>query len=136
MEEACSFTTKILKERVNKMDDPDLCMQMKHALELPLQWRIPRFEATWYMDLYERSDNMIPEVLKLAKLDFNIVQGLNQEELKELSRYTCTHLFVFDKFEPIGHREVFGLHAHSSCFIVLMYSFLYYILFLHTYLFT
>lgn len=87
MEEACSFTTKILKERVNTIDDSDLCMQVKHALELPLQWRIPRFEARWYMDLYEKSDNMIPEVLKLAKLDFNIVQGINQEELKDLSRW-------------------------------------------------
>lgn len=94
MEEACSFTTKILKERVNTIDDSDLCMQVKHALELPLQWRIPRFEARWYMDLYEKSDNMIPEVLKLAKLDFNIVQGINQEELKDLSRYTCK-FFLF-----------------------------------------
>lgn len=94
MEEACSFTTKILKQHINyNDDDSDLSMQLKHALELPLQWRIPRFEARWYMDIYERSSNMIPEVLKFAKLDFNVVQALNQEELKDLSRYRCT-LFI------------------------------------------
>lgn len=93
MEEACSFTSKILKELVIK--DSDLCMQVKHALELPLQWRIPRFEARWYMDIYERSTNMIPEVLNFAKLDFNILQGLNQEELKDLSRYTYYSYYCF-----------------------------------------
>lgn len=94
MEDACCFASEILKERVNSIDDVDLSMRVKHALELPLQWRIPRFEARWYMDIYERSGDMIPEVLKFAKLDFNILQALNQEELKDLSRYINmqTHL--------------------------------------------
>ena len=87
MEEAYSFASKFLKECVKSIDDSALGMQVSQALELPQQWRIPRLDARWYMDIYERSSNMIPEVLKFAKLDFNIVQGLNQEELKDVSRY-------------------------------------------------
>lgn len=87
MEEAYCFTRKILTECAKSIDDSDLAMQVTHALELPLQWRIPRFEARWYMDIYERSSAMMPAVLKFAQFDFNIVQGSNQEELKDVSRY-------------------------------------------------
>ncbi|WOG85269.1 hypothetical protein DCAR_0104457 [Daucus carota subsp. sativus] len=87
MEEAYSFASKFLKECVKSIDDSDLGMQVSQALELPQQWRIPRLDARWYMEIYERSSNMIPEVLKFAKLDFNIVQGLNQEELKDVSMW-------------------------------------------------
>lgn len=87
MEEAWSFTSNILKECLENTIDLDLQMQVRHALELPLQWRIPRFDAKWYINLYQRSGDMIPAVLEFAKLDFNIRQALNQEELKDLSRY-------------------------------------------------
>ncbi|KAL8107827.1 hypothetical protein AgCh_024292 [Apium graveolens] len=87
MEEAYRFTSKILTECAKSIDDSDLAMQVTHALELPLQWRIPRFEARWYMDIYGRSSAMMPAVLKFAQFDFNIVQGLNQEELKDVSRW-------------------------------------------------
>ncbi|KAK1368460.1 (+)-delta-cadinene synthase [Heracleum sosnowskyi] len=87
MEEAWSFTTKSLKECLENIVDLDLQMQVRQALELPLQWRIPRFDARWYIDLYQRSRNMIPAVLEFAKLDFNIMQAFNQEELKDMSRW-------------------------------------------------
>ena len=62
-------------------------MQVTNALELPLQRRIARFEARWYIDLYQRSPEMIPAVLEFAKLDFNFMQEFNQKELKVLSSY-------------------------------------------------
>lgn len=88
MEDAWSFTSKILSENSGNIIDPILDMKVKHALELPLNWRMPRLEARWYIDLYARSNNMIPAVLELAKLDYNIVQGLYQEELKIASKYS------------------------------------------------
>ncbi|WOG94620.1 hypothetical protein DCAR_0313916 [Daucus carota subsp. sativus] len=87
MEDAWSFTSKILSENSGNIIDPILDMKVKHALELPLNWRMPRLEARWYIDLYARSNNMIPAVLELAKLDYNIVQGLYQEELKIASKW-------------------------------------------------
>ncbi|KAL8107949.1 hypothetical protein AgCh_024381 [Apium graveolens] len=87
MEEAWSFTSNLLKECLEYISDLDLQMQVRNALELPLQWRIPRFDAKWYINLYQRSSDMIPAVLEFAKLDFNIRQASNQEELKDLSRW-------------------------------------------------
>ncbi|XP_031253440.1 (R)-limonene synthase 1, chloroplastic-like [Pistacia vera] len=75
MEEAFEFTTKHLKA-------PD-----KHALRLPPHWSAPRLEARRYIDVYETSENKNPLLLKLAKLDFNIVQGMHQQELKDMSRW-------------------------------------------------
>lgn len=86
MEAAWCFTSKSLRECLQNITDVDLQIQVRHALELPLQWRIPRFDARWNIDLYERSSDMIQAVLEFAKLDFNIRQGLYQEELKDLSR--------------------------------------------------
>ncbi|KAE8696025.1 (R)-limonene synthase 1 [Hibiscus syriacus] len=85
MEAAWQFTSKHLKHVSNV--DPNLAIQVTHALDLPLHWRIPRLEARWYIDVYERRANFNPTVLNLAKLDFNILQGLYQEELNDLSRW-------------------------------------------------
>ncbi|KAK1368637.1 (+)-delta-cadinene synthase [Heracleum sosnowskyi] len=87
MDEAWSFTSNLLKECPENTVDLDLQMQVRNALELPLQWRIPRFDAKWYINLYQKSGDMIPAILAFAKLDFNVRQALNQEELKDLSRW-------------------------------------------------
>ncbi|XP_038679210.1 terpene synthase 10-like isoform X2 [Tripterygium wilfordii] len=91
MEEAWDFATRHLKklddERVLDGRDPILAMQVRHALELPLHWRRTRFEARWFIDLYEKTNDMNPMLLELAKLDFNILQGMYKEELKDLSRW-------------------------------------------------
>ncbi|KAK1368453.1 (+)-delta-cadinene synthase [Heracleum sosnowskyi] len=87
MDEAYCFTSKILTECGKSSNVSDLGMQVTHALELPLQWRIQRFEARQYMDIYERSSAMMPAILQFAQFDFNFVQALNQEELKDVSRW-------------------------------------------------
>ena len=86
MEDAWSFTSKILKENLDDIIDPNLGINVRHALELPLNWRMPRLEARWYIDFYGRINNMNPALLELAKLDYNTVQRLYQEELKIASR--------------------------------------------------
>lgn len=87
MEEAWSFTSKSLSECLKNIIDLDLQVQVRHALDLPLQWSVPTFDARWYINLYQKSSDMIPSVLEFAKLDFNITRALYQEELKDLSRY-------------------------------------------------
>lgn len=88
LDEAREFTTKCLKEKLEKnIGDESMLMLINNALELPLLWRIPRFEAMWYIDAYKRRSNMKSSLLELAELDFNIVQGIHQEDLKNLSMY-------------------------------------------------
>ncbi|KAK1368638.1 (-)-alpha-terpineol synthase [Heracleum sosnowskyi] len=60
MEEAWSFTTKSLGKCLEKITDLDLQVQVRHALELPLQWSVPTFDAR---------------------------QALYRQELKDLSRW-------------------------------------------------
>ncbi|KAI9113043.1 hypothetical protein K1719_015975 [Acacia pycnantha] len=64
-----------------------LSMEVKHALELPLHWRVSRLEARWFIDFYEKRENMSPTLLKLAKLDFNIIQVSHLNDLKYTSRW-------------------------------------------------
>ncbi|KDO45600.1 hypothetical protein CISIN_1g044511mg, partial [Citrus sinensis] len=90
--DATSFTTAYLKEWVikhdsNKNDDEHLCTLVNHALELPLHWRMLRLEARWFIDVYENGPDMNPILLELAKVDFNIVQAVHQENLKYASRW-------------------------------------------------
>lgn len=89
MEEAWEFTAKHLKVFCEDVDmNAHDAMKVRHALELPLHWRMPRLEARWFIDVYQRSEGVDKRLLKLAKLDFNIVQAVHLEELKDMSRYS------------------------------------------------
>ncbi|KAF3448348.1 hypothetical protein FNV43_RR09061 [Rhamnella rubrinervis] len=88
--EARHLATKHLQaymDRQKQVQDQssDLCTLVNHALELPLHWRVPRLETRWFIDSYEsrRDYNLI--LLDFAKLDFNMVQQLHQEDLKDVS---------------------------------------------------
>ncbi|XP_019198185.1 PREDICTED: (-)-alpha-terpineol synthase-like [Ipomoea nil] len=85
MEAAQRFCTKNLREiqNMNVILDQDL---VDHALEMPLYWRMQRFEARWFISVYEKRHNMNPVLLDFAKLDYNMVQAKYLEELKQMSR--------------------------------------------------
>ena len=86
LDEARDFSIKFLKEYLNQNEGSYLSLLIGRALEFPLHWRIPRWEAQWFINAYERRQNINPALLQLAKLDFNIVQAIYQEELKYTSR--------------------------------------------------
>ncbi|KAG8368606.1 hypothetical protein BUALT_Bualt15G0062900 [Buddleja alternifolia] len=93
LDQAREFSTILLHKNLNAGDiDENLSLLVRHALELPLHWRIERPNARWFIDAYERKPDMDDAVLELAKLDFNIVQAKHQQELKHVSRWwkkTC-----------------------------------------------
>ncbi|KAK5802519.1 hypothetical protein PVK06_030119 [Gossypium arboreum] len=64
-----------------KKIDEYVRMLVKHVLELPLHWRVSRLEAKWFIDVYETTEKINPILLELAKLDFNIVQAVYQDDL-------------------------------------------------------
>ncbi|KAK7283948.1 hypothetical protein RIF29_13698 [Crotalaria pallida] len=94
LDEARDLTSKILKEYLTKNEGDHLSLLITHALELPLHWRIQRWEAHRFINAYGRRQNMSPAILQLAKLDFNIVQTTYQEELKYVSRWWKSTGFV------------------------------------------
>ncbi|KAL8154782.1 terpene synthase 10-like [Apium graveolens] len=93
MDEARNFAEKQLKDYIDNISDQNgkLCTLVSHALELPLHWREPRHEARWFIDFYEASapskhrDNSL--LLDFAKLDYNMVQFIYQNDLKHMSRW-------------------------------------------------
>lgn len=87
LDEAREFTTKCLKEKKNIVNNQSTLMLISHALELPLLWRIPRFESIWFIEAYKRRSDMKSLLLEFAELDYNIVQGIHQEDLKYSSRW-------------------------------------------------
>ncbi|XP_011009233.1 PREDICTED: terpene synthase 10-like [Populus euphratica] len=88
LEDARDFTTKNLEKYVKKCNPSEYLSKMvSHALELPLAWRMPRLESNWFINVYETKTDMEPVLLELAKLDFNMVQAIHQEDLKHSSRW-------------------------------------------------
>ncbi|KAI7733443.1 hypothetical protein M8C21_002263 [Ambrosia artemisiifolia] len=89
LDETREFTTKCLREKQekNKIVDTKSVMLISHALELPLLWRIPRFESMWFIKAYKVRSDMIPLLVEFAELDYNMVQGVHQEDLKYISRW-------------------------------------------------
>ncbi|XP_065002142.1 monoterpene synthase 7, chloroplastic-like [Musa acuminata AAA Group] len=87
LEEAINFTTKQLKSLMEGSLEPHLRKHVAHALELPLNWKMPRLQTRWFIEASQREAKMNPVLLELAKLDFNRVQSIHQRELREVSRY-------------------------------------------------
>ncbi|CAL9755233.1 unnamed protein product [Musa acuminata subsp. burmannicoides] len=87
LEEATNFTTKQLKSLMEGSLEPHLREHVAHALELPLNWRMPRLQTRWFIEASQWEAKMNPVLLELAKLDFNRVQIIYQRELREVSRY-------------------------------------------------
>ncbi|KAF2283045.1 hypothetical protein GH714_043064 [Hevea brasiliensis] len=96
LEEAQKFSSKNLKAYLKKEnnsstsgdDAKNYHLNMaRHALELPLHWRMQRLDARWFIDVYENSPDMKPILLEHAKLDFNMVQAVHQQDLKHASSW-------------------------------------------------
>ncbi|XP_031394034.1 beta-bisabolene synthase-like [Punica granatum] len=87
MDKALAFSTAHLKEKKKIISSPDLAVKVEHALDMPIHWRPNRLEARWFMEVYEEQPDMNPNLLKLAKLDYNIVQLIHREEFGRLVRW-------------------------------------------------
>uniref|UniRef100_A0A7N0RGV3 Uncharacterized protein n=1 Tax=Kalanchoe fedtschenkoi TaxID=63787 RepID=A0A7N0RGV3_KALFE len=88
MEEALTFATASLKKPKDQLTDTYLDVLSARALDMPLHQRTARSEARWFIEeAYEKKPNMSPLLLQFAKLDFNVVQAMYLEELRDLSRW-------------------------------------------------
>lgn len=93
MDEAQDFATKHMKDYINDINsskDENLTKLVSHALEFPQHWREPRQEARWFIDFYETSapaEDYVSNLLYFAKLDYNMVQSIYQDDLRYLSKW-------------------------------------------------
>ncbi|RVW66249.1 (-)-alpha-terpineol synthase [Vitis vinifera] len=87
LEQARDFAHRHLGKGLEQNIDQNLAIEVNHALELPLHWRMPRLEARWFIDVYEKRQDLNPILLEFAKLDFNMVQATHQEDLRHMSSW-------------------------------------------------
>ncbi|KAK1584347.1 hypothetical protein Q3G72_032215 [Acer saccharum] len=83
LEEALAVSkAHLIKSLADEKSSPHLAEQIINALELPLQKSIPRLEALKFISFYEQEESRSDTLLLFAKLDFNWLQLLHQQELK------------------------------------------------------
>ena len=71
---------------MSKNIEPRLAKRVAHALETPFHRRMSRLEAKFYIPIYEEDiETRNDDVLELAKLDFDVLQLLHREEVKNIS---------------------------------------------------
>ncbi|KAJ8765402.1 hypothetical protein K2173_012099 [Erythroxylum novogranatense] len=88
LEDARDFAGKHLKQHVKYHNGDYVSTLASHALELPLHWRMPRLEARWYMDVYQTKQSTNPMLLEFAKMEYNNLQAIHQEDLKRASEWS------------------------------------------------
>ncbi|KAM3744343.1 hypothetical protein ACB098_06G046000 [Castanea mollissima] len=86
LDKALEFTTTHLKSTTSPTNNP-LAAQITRALKQPLHKGIPRLEARKYIAVYGQDDSHNKDLLKLSKLDFNLVLSLHKEELSSITRW-------------------------------------------------
>ncbi|KAL8499820.1 hypothetical protein ACS0TY_019707 [Phlomoides rotata] len=85
LESAKDFTKRHLAEKlVQFTTDSSLGKQIRHALEIPLHWRVPKLQAKWYISVYESRPDANQTLLEFAKLYYNISQANYQEDMKRI----------------------------------------------------
>ncbi|XP_030462407.1 (+)-alpha-terpineol synthase-like [Syzygium oleosum] len=87
VDEAWNFASKHLKD-LNLDEVPaNVASHVSHALDMPIHWRPNRLEARWFMHMYGKQQDRIPSLLRLAKLDFNLVQSIHKKEVSNMARW-------------------------------------------------
>lgn len=84
LDNAIIFTKSLLQSMVHHLD-ATLAEEVQYALETPLFRRLHRVEANRYISTYEKKATRNETILELAKLDYNMLQSLYCEELKDLT---------------------------------------------------
>ena len=85
LEEALAFSTAHLQSMATDSTHP-LAAQVTHALKRPIHKCLTRVEARHYISVYQEDGPHNKTLLKLSKLDFNLLQSLHRKELSEVTR--------------------------------------------------
>nr|XP_048325828.1 (-)-germacrene D synthase-like isoform X2 [Ziziphus jujuba var. spinosa] len=86
LDEAIAFTTTHLESMVSSIS-PHLLEKVTFSLNRPIRKNLPRLETRHYVSLYPKEDFHNATLLKLAALDFNVLQALHQQEVSNITRW-------------------------------------------------
>ncbi|GLT63589.1 hypothetical protein SLA2020_361450 [Shorea laevis] len=114
LEEANNFSTRHLKSSLMKKLERNISEQIQLSLEVPVYQRLPWIEARNFINVYQRDKSKSLLLLELAKLDYNVVQSLYLEELKELAKWWKDMNFK-EKYPFSRDRLVEGYFYSMGC---------------------
>lgn len=86
LDEAISFTTRCLQDRLEHLESP-IAEEVSSALDTPLFRRVGTLEMKDYIPIYEKDAKQNKSILEFAKLNFNLLQLLYSLELKECTSW-------------------------------------------------
>ncbi|XXG83105.1 hypothetical protein AAC387_Pa10g0940 [Persea americana] len=86
LDEAIAFTREHLNLALPCLNPPFSTL-VELALELPLRKRIERLQTSYYISIYQEDKDRSDILLQFAKRDFNLLQLLHQQELREVSMW-------------------------------------------------
>ncbi|KAK1422841.1 hypothetical protein QVD17_18130 [Tagetes erecta] len=88
LDEAIEFTKTHLAIVAKDLSCDSLSRtEIQQALKQPLRKRLARLEAVHYIPLYQQQPTHNEVLLKLAKLDFNILQSMHKKELSQIYKW-------------------------------------------------
>ncbi|EYU21983.1 hypothetical protein MIMGU_mgv1a023510mg [Erythranthe guttata] len=90
LDKAFTFCKANLESIAPNLPESPLKKQVLHALDQSLFRSIPRVESHYFISLYDESKPKNESLLRLAKLDFNLLQMLHKKELYEVMRWWKT----------------------------------------------
>jgi hypothetical protein len=82
LDEAMSLTRKCLEARLEHLESP-LAEEVSSALDIPLFRKVRILETIDYIPIYEKEARRNEAILEFARVNFNLLQLLYCEELKE-----------------------------------------------------
>ncbi|CAL5009940.1 unnamed protein product [Urochloa decumbens] len=85
LEDMITFNKSRLQYLMMKNLEPELAEEVRCTLETPRFRRVERVEARRYISLYKKKGVQYETLLDFAKLDYNILQAIYCDELKELT---------------------------------------------------
>ncbi|KAJ0778808.1 putative beta-farnesene synthase [Helianthus annuus] len=88
LEDALEFTkTHLPKIAMDPSCDSLLRTKIKQALNQPLRKSVQRLEVVRYIPIYQQQPTHNEVLLKLAKMDFNILQSIHKRELSQICKW-------------------------------------------------
>ncbi|KAH7560435.1 hypothetical protein JRO89_XS10G0019000 [Xanthoceras sorbifolium] len=86
LDKAIVFTAAHLHSMATNLSNP-LATQITHVLKWPIHKAVQRIESRRFFFIYQDQPLHNQALLRLAKLDFNLLQSLHKKELCQLSTY-------------------------------------------------
>jgi hypothetical protein len=102
--------------------EPDLAEEVRVTLETTRFRRAGRVEARRFISVYEKKATRDDTVLEFAKLDYNIVQAVYCDELKQLSMYVIRRETSLVYIYNFGVVIYIFLFLSAQQFVMIYYS--------------